>query len=107
MFLVNRSTIKTYNGASPGYTRSAPLFKTVRKEKMDYQAKYELLRKNVWDIMEQLRDLKRKKDGSWPDINTYAVWFSLFQAVTMQPKKKAVSLKASDAVMKIDEQKRS
>jgi len=62
---------------------------------MDYQKKYELLKKNVWDVMQQLRDLPHDEEsGSWANINTYPVWFSLFQAVTMQPEKK-------------DEQKRS
>ena len=67
---------------------------------MDYQAKYELLKKNVWDIMEQLRSMPRDDEsGSWASINTYTVWFSLFQAVSMQPEKYKEAIK--------DEQKRS
>ena len=67
---------------------------------MDYQAKYELLKKNVWDIMEQLRSMPRDEDsGSWANINTYPVWLSLFQAVNMQPEKYKEAIK--------DEQKRS
>ena len=67
---------------------------------MNYKNEYELLKKNIWDIMEQLRAAPRDEDsGSWADINTYSVWFTLFQAVSMRTEeyKKAIE----------DEQKRS
>jgi hypothetical protein len=100
MFLVNRSTMKTYNGASPGYTRSAPLFKTVRKEKMDHKKRYDDLKDGIWKIMEQLRELPRDEEsGSWPDINAYSIWFTLFTLVTAKPEQYIKAIK--------DEQKRS
>jgi hypothetical protein len=38
---------------------------------MDYQKKYELLKKNVWDVMQQLRDMPHDEEsGSWANINT-------------------------------------
>jgi len=62
---------------------------------MDYETKYKLLKKNVWNIMKELRKMPHDEiSGSWADVNGYSIWWSLFQAITMQPEKK-------------DEQKRS
>ena len=50
---------------------------------MDYKQEYLNLKDGIWNIMEQLRELpKDKKTGSWPDINAYSIWFTLFALAT-------------------------
>jgi hypothetical protein len=31
--------------------------------------------------MEELRSLPNKEDGGWADINSYSIWFTLYQIV--------------------------
>tara|TARA_R110002051_G_C8658809_1_gene488705 strand:+ start:818 stop:1012 length:195 start_codon:yes stop_codon:yes gene_type:complete len=56
---------------------------------MDYKAKYKLLLTEVKDIMKQLRELELEEyddsgNKSWPDINSYSVWWALFSATLAQ-----------------------
>ena len=56
---------------------------------MDYKQEYLNLKDGIWNIMEQLRELpKDKKTGSWPDINAYSIWFTLFALATSKRKEK-------------------
>jgi len=31
--------------------------------------------------MEELRSMPNKEDGGWSDINSYSIWFTLYQIV--------------------------
>jgi len=52
-----------------------------KKQAKYYKETYESLKNNIWKIMEELRSMPNKKDGGWSDINSYSVWFALYQAV--------------------------
>jgi|TARA_R100000149_G_scaffold33025_1_gene12661 hypothetical protein len=63
---------------------------------MDYKQEYLNLKDGIWNIMEQLRELpKDKKTGSWPDINAYSIWFTLFALATSKRKEKTNEQKRS------------
>ena len=52
-----------------------------KKQAKYYKETYESMKKNIWKIMEELRSLPNKKDGGWADINSYSIWFTLYQIV--------------------------
>jgi|TARA_R110002012_G_scaffold302175_1_gene502942 hypothetical protein len=54
-----------------------------KKQALYYKETYESMRKNIWLTMQELRDLPNKEeDGGWADINSYSIWFTLYQIVS-------------------------
>ena len=57
--------------------------KTDYKKKAEYYKKtHEVMKKSIWKIMQELRSMPNKEGGGWADINSYSVWFTLYQIVS-------------------------
>ena len=52
-----------------------------KKQAKYYKETYESMKKNIWKVMEELRSMPNKEDGGWADINSYSIWFTLYQIV--------------------------